>query len=131
MKADISCQDNVSNSPLMQLASSELSIIHGAGVLKDATVTQQRYNQVMHVFSPKHKGIENASKISWSLATQVEIGFSSIAAMLGSAGQVAYAAANAFLDSYITSSHDHGKTSYSIQWGAWGNIGMARSTGTT
>ncbi|QDZ22814.1 polyketide synthase [Chloropicon primus] len=129
MKANIACQDNLCSSPLLQTETNELIVLHGAGILRDATVLQQRYDQVMSVFSPKCRGVQNASNTSWSLAVHTDIGFSSIAALLGSAGQIAYSAANAYLDSYMTSSHSFGKSSYSIQWGAWGNIGMARSMG--
>ena len=49
--------------------------------------------------------------------------FSSVSSMLAPAGQVDYAAANAFLGAYAASRHD--ARVISIHWGAWRNIGMA------
>ena len=129
LKANIACQDNLCSSPLLHKTTSDLTVLHGAGILRDSTVPQQRYHQVMDVFAPKHRGVQNSSKACWSLAIHSEVGFSSIAALLGSAGQISYSAANAFLDSYMSSSHRHGRPSFSIQWGAWGNIGMAQTAG--
>ena len=48
--------------------------------------------------------------------------FSSVSSIVPSAGQVDYAAANAFLDAYALSCKDPVTV---INWGAWRNVGMA------
>ena len=51
--------------------------------------------------------------------------FSSIAALMGSAGQTNYSAANASLDTLAMLRRANGYTGVSIQWGAWADVGMA------
>ena len=51
--------------------------------------------------------------------------FSSIASLLGSPGQAAYAAANGMLDGAAHSAASQGLPHISLQWGAWAGGGMA------
>lgn len=51
--------------------------------------------------------------------------FSSVAALLGAAGQGNYAAANAALDVWAHRSQAAGGVARSVQWGAWASSGMA------
>lgn len=51
--------------------------------------------------------------------------FSSIASLLGSPGQAAYAAANGTLDGAASMAAAQGLPHVSIQWGAWAGGGMA------
>ncbi len=45
--------------------------------------------------------------------------FSSVASLLGTAGQSAYAAANGGMDGWAAAAHDRGCDAVSVQWGAW------------
>ncbi len=49
--------------------------------------------------------------------------FSSAAALVGSPGQGAYAAANSWLDAFTNWRRAHGLPATSVAWGAWGEIG--------
>eukprot|EP00966_Prymnesium_polylepis_P151582 3502364-Prymnesium_polylepis.1 len=51
--------------------------------------------------------------------------FSSVAALLGGAGQANYAAANTSLDALSACRSKQGSVSVSVQWGAWAEVGMA------
>ena len=50
---------------------------------------------------------------------------SSVAALLGAAGQAGYSAANAVLDGLAVSARHHGHPVTAVQWGPWAGAGMA------
>jgi KR domain len=79
------------------------------------------------VFAPKIIGVKVVNLAAELMPLQVNMVFSSIAALFGSAGQANYSAANAVLNSYALKQHSSGRVGGSIMWGVWA-IGMAART---
>jgi acyl transferase domain-containing protein/acyl carrier protein len=99
-------------------------IIHTAGVNDDGVLLQQDWSRFEKVMSPKVDGTWNLHLLTLDLPLEFFISFSSIAANLGSVGQINYAAANAYLDGFAHWRRAQGLPATSINWGAWDNVGM-------
>ncbi|VBA62410.1 amino acid adenylation domain-containing protein [Mycobacterium attenuatum] len=100
-------------------------IVHAAGVLDDATLVGLDHGRFVRVLAPKVSGMRMLESLTDSTTLDFLICFSSIAATLNGAGQANYAAANAFLDAEAHRLRAVGTKCTSIQWGPWGEIGMA------
>jgi hypothetical protein len=77
------------------------------------------------VLGPKIEGTLNLHAASKDLKLDFFAFFSSVAAMVGSAGQANYCAGNAFMDSFAIHRRANGLPASSVQWGPWGEVGMA------
>jgi myxalamid-type polyketide synthase MxaB len=100
-------------------------IIHAAGVLDDGVLKQLHWESFRQVMAPKVQGAWNLHLLTQNLPIDFFVLFSSCASLLGSAGQANYVAANAFLDALAFYRRSHGLPGTSINWGAWGEVGMA------
>ncbi|WP_226663733.1 type I polyketide synthase [Microbulbifer aggregans] len=100
-------------------------VIHSAGVLADGTIPQQSDEQFDRVLQPKVLGTYNLHQATAHLTLDMFVCFSSIAAIVGWAGQCNYAAANAFMDSFCHWRQRQGFAALSVNWGPWANAGMA------
>ncbi len=104
-------------------------IVHSAGTLDDAALVQQDAARYASVFAPKVLGTAlldahtRADPLDWVVY------FSSIAAILGSAGQSNHSAANAFLDAMARDAQLRGLPVTSINWGPWAEAGAAVDRG--
>ncbi|MGW6412515.1 SDR family NAD(P)-dependent oxidoreductase [Streptomyces vinaceus] len=103
-------------------------IIHTAGVLEDATVPNLTEEQVLRVLAPKVLGTVLLTELVPEASTFVF--FSSVAGLLGSAGQSPYSAANAFLDAWAHHLSHTGRPALSLDWGAWSGVGMVAESDT-
>jgi acyl transferase domain-containing protein/aryl carrier-like protein len=100
-------------------------VVHAAGVLADGPVLRQDRERFYQVFPAKVEGAWNLHKATENLDLDAFILFSSVTSTLGAPGQVNYAAANAFLDALAWHRLNKGLPAVSINWGPWGEIGMA------
>jgi acyl transferase domain-containing protein/acyl carrier protein len=100
-------------------------IIHAAGILDNAVLVEQDEQMLARVFAPKVAGAWNLHTATREMPLDFFVLFSSVAAVLGSPGQANYAAANAFLDTLAHERRLQGLPGLSINWGPWGETGMA------
>src|SRR5262249_33584496 len=99
------------------------AVIHCAAVLDDATIESASPEQLDRVFAPKVDGAWQLHELTTELDLTHFVCFSSIAGVIGSAGQGAYAAANCFLDGLAESRRAMGLAASSIAWGPWAEAG--------
>ena len=99
-------------------------VIHAAGIVEDGVLQQQDWDRFARVLSPKMDAAWALHRLTQAMPLDFFVTFSSAAAILGSAGQSSYAAANAFLDSLAQYRHRQAMPSLSVNWGAWDNTGM-------
>ncbi|TYQ17736.1 UNVERIFIED_CONTAM: polyketide synthase PksL/polyketide synthase PksN [Acetivibrio alkalicellulosi] len=106
-------------------------IIHCAGVIKNSLIMNKSREDIEAVIHPKVWGALFLDKAARMEKLDFMVMFSSVASVLGSAGQMDYAYANAFLDSFaqwrnekVNQKLRYGK-SISIQWPYWKEGGMS------
>lgn len=101
-------------------------VLHAAGVLDDGPLLTRSEEQVATVLAPKVEGARVLDRAVDGIDLKLFVVFSSVSALLGAAGQVDYAAANAFLDAFARDRQRRtGQRTVSIGWGAWKQVGMA------
>ncbi len=103
-------------------------VIHAAGILDDGILQQQTWERFEKVLAPKVQGAWNLHSLTRNCPLDFFIMFSSVASLLGSAGQANYAAANSFLDALAHTRNQAGSPTLSIDWGAWSGLGLAAKT---
>jgi myxalamid-type polyketide synthase MxaB len=100
-------------------------IIHAAGVLDDGVLQKQGWERFAQVLAPKVAGAWSLHRLTKGSPLDFFVAFSSVASLLGSAGQGNYSAANAFLDQLAHYRQALGLPGLSIDWGPWAGIGLA------
>lgn len=112
---------------ISELTPNLMGFIHSAGVLQDSMLMNLTWEKCEAVFNSKHRpamylhsALERYSnpglKFFWM--------FSSVA-VWGNMGQINYSGSNAFLDALCRHRRGKGLPACGMQWGAWGEVGMA------
>jgi phthiocerol/phenolphthiocerol synthesis type-I polyketide synthase D len=100
-------------------------VIHAAAAFEDRAVARLDGDSIRRVWSAKALGAARLSAATADLRLDWWVGFSSAAALIGSPGQAAYAAANAFLDSVCARRRADGMAATTVNWGTWSQVGQA------
>lgn len=105
-------------------------VFHLAGRLHDALLEDLDVNKFHQVIEGKALGAWNLVNAIAAAAPQKTaeldfmVMFSSASGVLGSAGQINYASANAYLDGLVDFARAQGVPAQSIAWGLWAGVGM-------
>ncbi|GIF78216.1 type I polyketide synthase [Asanoa siamensis] len=100
-------------------------VLHAAMVLSDAALMTVASEQFDTVWRPKVEGARAlhaavaGHRLDWLVV------FSSMASLIGNAGQTVYAAANAWLDGFASWRAGQGLPTLAVNWGPWGETGAA------
>ncbi|KAA8967765.1 sulfolipid-1 biosynthesis phthioceranic/hydroxyphthioceranic acid synthase [Mycobacterium sp.] len=107
-------------------------VLHAAAVVDDATLANITDDLLERNWAPKVYGAWNVHQATVGQPLDWFCSFSSPAALLGSPGQGAYAAASSWLDAFTHWRRAHGLPATAIAWGAWAEVGRATAlAGTT
>lgn len=102
-----------------------LGVFHLAGVLDDGILPNLTGARIAKIMEGKVAGAWNLHQVTLSMPLDFFVMFSSDTALLGHGGQGNYASANAVLDALAHHRRYHGLPALSMNWGSWGEIGMA------
>jgi polyketide synthase 5 len=100
-------------------------VLHLAAVVEDATLTNITDELIERDLAPKVYGAWNLHTATADQPLDWFCSFSSAAALVGSPGQGAYAAANSWLDAFTLWRRAQGLPATAIAWGAWAQVGRA------
>jgi acyl transferase domain-containing protein/acyl carrier protein len=103
-------------------------VVHAAGVLADATLDQLDVERQRAALAPKLAGGWNVHAATAHDPLDFFVAFSSVAGVLGLAGQANYAAGNAFLDALCEARRLDDRPALSVDWGPWAEIGLAAAS---
>lgn len=104
-------------------------VVHAAGVVHDAALENQDWEQCREVLQGKACGARVVHDLTRSMPLDCFVLFSAAGLAVGAAGQGVYPAANAELDAIARARRQAGLPALSIAWGPWAGGGMASAQG--
>ncbi|NVI97752.1 type I polyketide synthase [Myxococcus sp. AM009] len=104
-------------------------VIHAAAELADGLLRQHTWESFSRAFTAKVQGALWLDQATRAHTLDFFWMFSSASAVLGSAGQSNYAAANAWLDALALARRASGLPATSINWGPWAGTGLMAQVG--
>jgi len=127
------CEADVTNHEQMQKAAAQAAarfgpingVIHAAGLADGEMIQRRTKEKSARILAPKVRGTLVLHRIFKDEKMDFFIFCSSISSILAPFGQVAYCAANSFLDAFALRESRRGKPFISINWDRWQNVGMA------
>ncbi|OPF69914.1 beta-ketoacyl synthase, partial [Streptomyces antioxidans] len=103
------------------------AVVHAAGIVDDGVLDGLTVDQLAATLAAKAEGARHLHELTAELTLDAFVLFSSFAGAVGGAGQAAYAAANAYLESLAQQRRAQGLAATAIAWGPWAESGMAAS----
>jgi NADP-dependent 3-hydroxy acid dehydrogenase YdfG/acyl carrier protein len=131
--ADVGHESQVAD--LLQRIRAELpplaGVVHLAGVLDDALLSAQNLDRFRTTLAPKAYAAGHLDRLTRDDDLDFFIVSSSVSSLFGSPGQANYATANALLDGLVAQRRAAGLPATGINFGPWGQGGMASSEAAT
>eukprot|EP00746_Dinoflagellata_sp_MGD_P146315 gnl/MRDRNA2_/MRDRNA2_78811_c0_seq1.p1 gnl/MRDRNA2_/MRDRNA2_78811_c0~~gnl/MRDRNA2_/MRDRNA2_78811_c0_seq1.p1 ORF type:complete len:1358 (+),score=334.40 gnl/MRDRNA2_/MRDRNA2_78811_c0_seq1:121-4074(+) len=111
-------RDSLGNGPIA-------GVVHLAGVLADGMIPSLTRESFEESYGPKVVGLRRIHVQLQAAADTYWMLFSSTSSLFGSPGQANYSASNSVLDSLAAHWKSLGQNAWAVQWGPWGEVGMA------
>ncbi|MEV6829661.1 type I polyketide synthase [Amycolatopsis sp. NPDC051102] len=96
-----------------------IGVVHAAGILDDGVLEAQTPARVASVLRAKVDGASALDRLARDHDLAWFVLFSSVAGIVGAAGQSGYAAANSALDALAARRRSQGLPAVSLAWGQW------------
>lgn len=100
-------------------------VIHSAGVMVGGVIQRPADEDLYAALAPKVDGTRNLASVTADEPLDFFAMCSSLTAVLGGFGQLAYAAANCFLDAFAEHLRQRGIRAVSVNWDGWAEVGAA------